>query len=78
MFVEPDVNGSQLMDMMGFHVNQFSIWCQIRPQKRVLEHAFYKLSTTYRSQYQYTLKADTSYVENIFGKSVSASVSEQS
>ena len=45
-------------------------WFRIWSHNRIFEHAFYKLSSTYRFQHQYPLIADTSYVKNIFGKNV--------
>ena len=70
MLVELDANGGQLTDMMEFLVKPFTIGFRIWSHNRIFEHAFYKLSTAYRSQYQYPLIADTSYVKNIFGKDV--------
>ena len=45
-------------------------WFRIWSHNRIFEHAFYKLSSTYRSLHQYPLIADTSYVKNIFGRNV--------
>ena len=70
MFVELDVNGGQLMDVMEFLVKLFTIGFEYGRIIVFLNNAFYRLATAYRAQYQYPLIADTSYVKNIFGKDV--------